>query len=142
MKIYTDASFDQKEGIAGIGILIKDGLKERVHSTWTKANNINEAELFAIYIAGILSEGRGTIYTDSQSAISYINNEVKEKPRTKEQYLNYMQCKFWASKINKLGNISIEKIKAHEHKFQIHSLGNRRADLLAQEGRSKFYHYR
>ena len=136
--IYTDASFDEKNKIAGIGILIKEGMKERVYSLWTPARTVNEAELFAIYIADILGENSGTIYTDSQTAISYINREIKEKLRTKEQYLNHKYCEFWAYKLRQR-NVKPQKIKAHEHKFQVHSIGNRRADLLAQEGRAKYY---
>lgn len=82
IKAYTDASFDEKRGIAGIGVVIKDGLKERVFSVWTKARAVNDAELFAIHLASILTEGKGIIYTDSQTAISYINGEIKDKPRT------------------------------------------------------------
>ena len=138
MRIYTDASFDIKGHIAGIGIVIKDGLKERTHSNWVKARTVNSAELIAIYIGGILSEQRGNVYTDSQTAISYIKNDIKEKPRNKEQYLNHLECKYWACKIRKLG-VDVEKIKAHERTFQTHSIGNRMADLMANNGRAKFY---
>lgn len=139
MKIYTDASFDEKRGIAGIGILIRNGMKERTYSVWMKARTNNEAELFAIHLAAILSEGKGTIYTDSQTAISYIKNEIKDKPRTPEQYINHKHCEFWAYQIRRRKELVIEKIKAHENKFQLGCIGNRRADLLAQEGRAKFY---
>ena len=138
IKAYTDASFDEKRGIAGIGVVIKDGLKERVFSVWTKARAVNDAELFAIHLASILTEGKGVIYTDSQTAISYINGEIKDKPRTREQYLNHKQCEFWAYQIRRRG-VAVEKIKAHQHNMQVHSLGNRMADLLAQTGRGKFY---
>lgn len=138
MQIYCDASFDEKNNIAGIGISIIDGQKRRTFSNWIKVRTINEAELFAIYLAGILSEGKGNIYTDSQVAISYIENNIKEKNRTKEQFLNHKYCEYWAYKIRKKG-IHPEKIKAHQKVFQLHPMGNRMADLLANEGRAKFY---
>lgn len=138
MRIYTDASFDIKKQIAGIGIVIKDGLKERTHSNWVKARTINAAELIAIYVGGIFLDKAGDIYTDSQTAISYIKKEIQDKPRNREQYLNHLECKYWACKIRKLG-VSVQKIKAHERTFQTHSIGNRMADLMANNGRAKFY---
>lgn len=138
MKIFTDASFDDKRKIAGIGICIQDGYKQRIFSIWTPARTINDAELYAIHIASILSEGRGVIYTDSQTAISYINDQIKDKPRTKEQYLNHMQCRYWASQI-KRRKIQVEKIKGHKKLFQTHQLGNNLADLLARTGLAKYY---
>lgn len=138
IKAYCDSSFDEKRGIAGIGVVIEDGEKRRVVSNWIKAQSNNEAELFAIHLASILTEGEGKIYTDSQTAISYIKGEIKDKPRTQEQYIRHKHCEFWAYQIRKRG-ITPEKIKAHQHYYQTHCIGNRLADLLAQEGRAKFY---
>lgn len=138
MKVYTDASFDDKNKIAGIGVCIVDGYKQRTYAVWTKARTINEAELFAIHLGSILSEGKGVIYTDSQTAISYINNQVKEKPRTQEQWLNHKYCQYWAYQIRKR-KISVEKIKGHLNHFQTHQLCNNMADILAKAGRAKFY---
>ena len=138
MKIYTDSSFDNKNGIAGIGVLIINGQKRRSISTWIKCRTNNEAELFAIHLASILTHGNGVIYTDSQTAISYINKEIKDKPRTKEQFLNHKYCEYWAYQIRKR-EIQVDKIKAHTNNFQTHYIHNRQADLLANEGRAKFY---
>ena len=138
MKTYCDSSFDNKRGIAGIGIVIDDGFKRRTFALFTKARTNNEAELFAIHLASILNEGKGTIYTDSMNAIQMINDRVKDKPRTREQYLNYMYCKYWAVQIKKRG-IKVEKIQAHSTQFKTHLMGNNLADCLAKEGRSKFY---
>lgn len=140
MIAYTDSSFDESKGIAGIGILLKDGVKERMYSNWIKCRTNNEAELFAIHIASILTEGKGVIYTDSQAAISYIKDEVKDKPRTTEQYINHKHCLFYAYQIRRTG-ITIEKIKAHQNKFEVHQLGNNLADLLARTGRAKAHHF-
>ena len=138
MKAYCDSSFDEKRKIAGIGIVIENGQKRKITSTWIKAQSNNEAELFAIHLASILTEGKGEIYTDSQTAISYIKGEIKDKPRTKEQYLRHKHCEYWAYQIRKRG-ILPQKIKAHQKYHQTHSIGNRMADLLANEGRAKFY---
>lgn len=138
MKAYCDSSFDQKHKIAGIGVIIVEGEKRRSFSNYIKARSNNVGELYAIHLASILTEGKGVIYTDSQNAISYINREIKDKPRTKEQYMNHKQCEYWAAQIRRRG-IKVEKIKAHQRKFQTHPIGNRLADLLAKEGRAKFY---
>lgn len=138
MKVYCDSSFDEKRKIAGIGITIIDGQKQRTFSNWTRCRTNNAGELFAIYVSGILAEQRGVVYSDSQTAIDYIQGNIKDKPRTREQYINHLECKYWACKIRKLG-VQVEKIKAHQHKFQTHSMGNSMADLLAKTGRSKFY---
>ena len=138
MKAYCDSSFDDRTGVAGIGIVVCDGTKRRLVSNWITARSNNEAELFAIYLASILTEGQGIIYTDSQTALSYINGEIKDKPRNHEQFLRHKQCLYWATLIKHRG-ISLEKIKAHQHVYQTHSMGNRFADLAANEGRAKFY---
>ena len=138
MKIYTDASIDDRNQIAGIGIIIQDGLQRKVFSTWMRARTINEAELFAIHLALILSEGKGTIYTDSQTAISYIKDEIKDKPRNLQQYINHKHCEYWAKQIRNRG-IYPEKIKGHQKVFQVHAYGNKMADVLAGEGRAKYY---
>lgn len=139
MIIYADASFDDKYKIAGIGIYLVDGEKRRFYSNFIKCRTNNEAELFAIYIAGILSGGQGKIYTDSQTAISYINGEIKDKLRTKEQYINHKYCELYAYKIRKLNLATIEKIKGHQQTYKYPAMGNRMSDLIAKEGLGKFY---
>ena len=138
MKAFCDSSFDEKKGVAGIGIVVCDGQKRKVYSNWIVASSNNEAELFAIHLASILTEGKGIIYSDSQTAISYINNEIKDKPRTREQYIRHKMCEYWAYQIRQRG-ITVEKIKAHTSYFQTHLIGNRFPDLAANEGRAKFY---
>lgn len=138
MKTYCDSSFDAAAKVAGIGITVVDGQKRRTYSTWIKARTNNEAELFAIHLAAILNEGQGIIYTDSQCALSYIERQVKDKPRSREQYINHKHCEFWAAQIRRRG-VQAEKIKAHQKIYELHSMGNRMADLLANEGRAKFY---
>ena len=138
IKAYCDSSFDEKRGIAGIGVIIEKGSKRRLISTWIRAFSNNEAELYAIYLASILTGNEGTIYTDSRTALEYIGHDIREKPRNHEQYLRHMHCMYWATKIKKRC-VRAEKIKAHQKVFQTHSIGNRFADLAANEGRAKFY---
>lgn len=139
MEIFTDASFDEKRGVAGIGLLIRKGAKQTNISNWIPAPDNNYAELWAIYMASILMGGRdGVIYTDSQTALSYIKNEIKEKPRTKEQYERHQRMRLLAYKVRRL-NPKVEKVKGHESKYQEKPLSNNMADLLAKFGRSKYY---
>lgn len=138
IKAYADSSYDEHKGVAGIGIVIICGEKRKVYSAWIKAHSNNEGELFAIYLAGILTSGQGIVYTDSQTALAYIRREIKGKPRTREQYIRHKHCELVAYKIRRLG-VKAEKIKAHSKTFQTHAIGNNLADLLAKEGRAKFY---
>ena len=140
MKIYTDASYDEKRGVAGIGILVSKGSRRDLVSNWCEAKSVNEAELKAIYLACVLSGGEPCeIVTDSQTALQYIEHGVKDKPRTQEQYIRHKHCEFMAYKIRKFKNITFAKIKGHQKNFQTQSMGNRLADVLANEGRAKFY---
>lgn len=140
MRIYTDASFDEKKGIAGIGILVCKGSRRDLISNWCEAKSINEAELKAIEIACILSGGEPCeVITDSQTALQYIQYGVKDKPRTHEQYIRHKHCELIAYKIRKWKNVTFSKIKGHQDNYQTQSMGNRLADVLASEGRAKFY---
>jgi ribonuclease HI len=138
VKAYCDASFNERLNMAGIGILIQDGQHERNFYLFTKAPSNNWAELFAIKMAGILTHNQAEIYTDSQTAIQYINRQIGEKERSKKQYIIHKQCELLAWEI-RAQNLPIEKIKAHTHNFQLHSMGNRMADLNAKRGLAKYY---
>lgn len=141
MIFYTDASFDEKLKIAGWGVQKEhNGIKGKPISNFDKFESINEAELYAIYIACILAGGsQAEIITDSQSALSYIHNNVKDKPRTKEQFIRHKRCEFLACKIRKFKNCTFSKVKAHTNYFQRKSISNRMVDLSAREGRAKYY---
>lgn len=140
MKIYTDASLDEKRGIAGIGIYIVKGASNRTISHWIKTDNINFAELWAIYQASILGFGKDcVIYTDSQVALTYINgNENIEKIRTREQYIRYKQMQLLAYKIRRL-KPHVEWTKGHRKYFQENAIGNQIADNLSKQARAKYY---
>lgn len=138
--LWTDASFDQKRKVAGWEVVIKEGMKERTYSNWLPTDNVNLAEIFAIHTACVLAGGKQcSIYSDSMTAISYINGTIREdKPRTREQWINHKKMKFWAYKIRKF-NANIEWTKGHKRTFQIDAIGNSMADLKARSGLSKFY---
>lgn len=139
MEIFCDCSYDSKNKIAGIGLLIKDGVKQKTISNWIQAPDNNFGEIWAVYQAAILMGGReGTIYTDSQTALLYVQDKVKDKPRTREQYENHQRMRLMGYKIRRLG-ANVEWVKAHAHNFKQKSVDNALADCLAKQGRSKYY---
>ena len=136
IEAFTDATID-KRGIAGIGIVIIDNGRRKEYALFTKCRTINGAELHAIHLANILTHGQAKIYTDSQTAIFYINNQIKEKPRTREQYLNHLECKYWAYQIRK-SYIEVCKVKAHTGHRNEQAANNKLADTLAMLGSLKY----
>lgn len=139
IKAFCDSSFDDKRKICGIGIIIERGQKQRQYSLWTPANTNNYGELWAIYMAGVLMGGeKGIIYSDSQNAIKYINNEIREKPRTHEQYIEHQRMRYLAYQIRKLP-VQVEWIKAHTRRLQVKFMGNELSDFMARLGRAKYY---
>lgn len=130
---YTDANID-KNGIAGIGIVIIENDKRKEYALFTKCRTINAAEIFAIHLAGILTHGQALVYTDSQTALSYIQEEIKDKPRTRVQYLNHLECKYWAYQIRRNPGVVVEKVKAHTNRRNEHAGNNKLADTLAMLG--------
>lgn len=147
MRIYCDASFNERKKVAGIGIVICKNQKERHLSFWIPAKNINYAELWACYISAILSGGeKVSIFSDSQTALDFINgNRGKDycdrhKGKwTKEQYFDYKKMLYLAYKIKKVSpNITFNKIKGHQRYFQTHQIGNSQADLAARKGFAKY----
>lgn len=139
IKAFVDASFDADKKVCGIGIYIQDGVKQRTVSNWMHADSINFGEMWAIYTACILLHGRNAIvYTDSQTALQYLTQGVKDKPRTREQYIRHRQMQVLAYKIKKLG-VAVDKVKAHQKTCSIVATANGTADILAKMGRAKFY---
>lgn len=130
---YTDANID-KNGVAGIGIVIIENDKRKEYALFTKCRTINAAEIFAIHLASILTHGQALVYTDSQTALSYIRGEIKDKPRTRAQYLNHLECKYWAYQIKRNPGVVVEKVKAHTNHRNEHAGNNRLADTLAMLG--------
>ena len=139
INVFCDSSYDEKNKVAGIGITIQNGFKQRAISTWIPCKSNNYAEMWAIYQSAILSAGHDAIiYTDSQSALAYIEGKIKEKPRSHEQYILHQQMKVLAYKINKL-HPCVKPVKAHSHLLINKEIGNAMADVLARSGRVKFY---
>ena len=139
MEIFCDCSFDSKNKIAGIGLLIKDGVKQKTISNWIQAPDNNFGEIWAVYQAAILMGGRdGVIYTDSQTTLAYVQDRIKDKPRTREQYENHQRMRLMGYKIRKL-KANVEWTKGHVGNFKQKSVDNALADCLAKQGRSKFY---
>ncbi len=143
MIIYTDSSFNEKHGVAGIGCVIICGQQRHIFSKWIKAENNNIGELYAIYYALELIKqypGPHTVYTDSQNAIAYISDNVKDRPLTPKQQKNRLECRKWAYRINQIApqGLKIEKVKAHTGHYQFKAINNALADLMAKEGVVKF----
>lgn len=139
IKAYVDASFDEAKKVCGIGIFIQDGVKQRTISNWMHADSVNFGEMWAIYTACILLHGKdATVYTDSQTALQYLTQGVKDKPRTREQYIRHRQMQVLAYKIKKLG-VAVDKVKAHQKACNKTNTSNGLADMLAKMGRAKFY---
>lgn len=141
MKIFVDASLDERKGIAGVGIYVMRGASNRTISQWYRTNNVNEAELWGIYQAAILGHGKDcTIYTDSKTALAYVNKEVKDKPRDFEQFKRHKRMELLAYKVQRL-NPRIEWIRGHCKYYQELPIGNQISDMLSKQGRSKYYTY-
>ena len=139
MKIFVDASLDEKKNVAGIGIYVVRGASHRAISQWFRTDDVNEAELWGIYQASILGHGKDcTIYTDSQTALSYVQKTVKDKPRTVEQFFRHKRMEWLACQVRRL-NPKVEWIRGHCKYFQELPIGNNVADMMAKDGRRKFY---
>lgn len=128
---YVDSSW--KKSVAGFGVLIIDGVKSKVFSNYIPADNNNYGELWAIYQAAIFLAHRpgAVIYTDSQTAVSYVNDYIKDKERTPEQYHQHMHMKVLAYQIRRLG-VRCQFVKGHKDCIE-----NEIADKLARQGRLK-----
>lgn len=142
MRVFCDSSFDQKRNLCGIGIYIENGQHHHTISHTIPATDNNVGEIWAVYIAAILSFGKDcTIYTDSITAIAYINNRQNDtKERTPAQQHLHDLLKTYGYKIRVL-RPRVAWTKGHQHKFQEIALGNGIADLLAKYGRAKYYSY-
>ncbi len=139
MRIFTDSSFHEKEKVAGVGLVVCKGERRDLISNYVRCESNNEGELYAVYLACILSGGeKCEIITDSQVAIQYITKGVADKPRTREQYIRHKRCEYWSYKIRIFKNISFTKVKAHTGYYQKNSIHNTMSDILAKDGLSKY----
>jgi ribonuclease HI len=144
MEIYTDSSYNEKNKVAGIGIHIINGVKSRQISNFIPVPNNNLGEMWAIYVAAIVSGYKpATIYTDSLTALGFLNGTIQKKTRTdfktEEQWINHNQMRVLAYKIKRANpNLKFEKVKAHRKDFKLDHLNNSMADILAKKGVAKY----
>lgn len=140
MRIFCDSSYDEQRHICGIGLYIENGQHHHTISHTIPATDNNIGEIWAIYIASILSFGQPcTIYTDSTTALAYIKNQQNDiKERTPEAKRRHELLKAYGQKIRVL-RPTVEWTKGHRPYFQELALGNGMADLLAKYGRAKYY---
>lgn len=139
MKIFTDSSYDEKRKVCGIGIYIEKDCENTTISNFITTDDNNYGEMFAIYLAAIIGHGKNcTIYTDSLTAVDYIEDKIKEKPRDEEAYIRHQRLRLLAYKIRRL-KPDIKWIKGHQKHYQQLCIGNQLADLLAKQGRAKLY---
>lgn len=147
--VYTDASSPSPSPSpspsssfwSGIGIYMTNGIKSRTISNKIPTDDNNYAELYAIYIAAILINGKEAIvHTDSQTAIAYIEGKISRRREdfgnNQSGWIRYNQMKVLAYKIRRANpNLKVEKVKAHVKQNDRNHVGNNIADLLAKRGR-------
>lgn len=139
MKIFTDSSFDENKNVCGIGMYIENNGVNTTISNFIYTNDNNYGEMYAIYLAALLGHGKNcTIYTDSLTAVDYIEDHIKEKPRTNEAFERHQRLKLMAYKIRQL-KPDIRWVKGHKKCYQQICIGNQLADILAKQGRAKLY---
>lgn len=137
MQIWTDASFNSQTKEAGLGILIrqlvKNGIKETRLKLKTKAEDNNQAELLAVYYA--LQNIKGTpqkepifIVTDSQIAIDSILHPETKKDKYRdiaERIRGMLYCQKW----------KIYHKTAHTGNQDRYSINQAITDRLAKQAR-------
>lgn len=134
MKIFVNTSLDKD--IIGIGLYVEDKNNNQTISQYYKTNDINEAELWGIYQASILGYGKDCIiFTNSKTAIKYIQKEYKNEAKTKEEYMQNKKCEYLSYKIRRLKT----KIKYTHEYINSNELpwGNTVSNYLAQKSKEK-----
>ena len=147
IQVYTDASYSEKDKIAGVGVVVQKGTKRVLYSNYFSAKTSNEGELKAIWFACQICLGKEIeLHTDSQSALTFLAGEENpDRPRSREAWENFQTCRFWAKKIHydaRLAGTKVTffKVKAHQKNYSSEPIcNNRLADDLAREGLGKFY---
>lgn len=137
MQIWTDASFDHNTKEAGLGIMLrqrlKNGMKETRLSLSVKAEDNNQAELLAIYhalqhIKGVPDKEPLFIITDSTVAIDSIKHPEHKPEKYKEiaeRIRGMLFCEKW----------KIYHRKAHTERQDRYSVNQAITDYLAKQGR-------
>jgi ribonuclease HI len=143
INVYTDGSCNLMLKKAGIGIYFcnKEISKKLVR---TKLTN-NVAELCAIieafdHLKIPLSENvKIVIHTDSNYAILCASSYGKKcaEKNWPSSIPNVELVKTIYTKFQNHKNVSLQYVKAHTNRQDVHSLGNARADMLAREAMKK-----
>lgn len=135
MQIWVDAGFTAETKEARLGIIIRQlipgGVKETKIKLKTKAEDNNQAELFAIYHAlqNIKGCPKGEpifIITDSKIAIDSIKNPENKK----DKYKRIAECIRGMLYTEKW---KIYHKKAHTGRHDVYSLRQAMADKLTRE---------
>lgn len=144
INIYTDSSFNDKYRVAGVGVVMDFGVEKKMFKNCFNLPNNNTGELAAIWFALSIARKYNPpfiIYTDSQTAIDYINGVAeKKKELTAEQLKNRLELKKWAYRIKKImpNDCQIIHIKAHTGHHNDHATNNDHAD---KEAKNAVYKY-
>ena len=140
--VYVDGSGDTDESgtfRCGFGVNVVDGEKYSF-SLPGSVQTVLRAELMAILVALLVTDKKDIIKIKSDSEIScnWFNKRRKE-------FTDMMDNKGYDNgdilelivTASQRRNISVEKVKAHTEGDDADSLGNKEADRLANEGRTK-----
>jgi len=129
LQIYTDASTFPNPGITGAALVIFSGNEELYHIkfAWPYSTN-NRGELFSLIIGkqiiNYMPFKNILVYSDSKYSIGCINGRGGANKDLLEK----------AASIASIGE-KVRKVKAHTGNQDLISLGNDRADSLANEAR-------
>ncbi len=126
--IICDASFDVTTHISGVAgsVVVGDSKGERHSYVLTEIESSNEAELYAIQFMLLNLEGKLdgiglgelSIYTDSQSGIDYLTDEVKLKKASVKIKNIVEDIKYMIEKICPNGDVLLNKVKSHVHEVE------------------------
>ena len=129
IQIYTDASTFPNPGITGAALVIFSGSEELFHMkfAWPYSTN-NRGELFSLIlgkqIINYMPFKNMLVYSDSKYSIGCLNGRGGANKDLLEK----------AASIASIGE-KVRKVKAHTGNKDLISLGNDRADSLANEAR-------
>jgi ribonuclease HI len=140
--VYTDGSCrkSNKTTIGGYGIFFgKDDARNVSHRLEGVVTN-NIAELTAVIeCMKLIGSEKVGIYTDSQYAILCCTSygEKCEKKKWPEDTPNLELVREGYTRLQERKNITLVHVTAHTLKCDVHSIGNREADLLAKNESNK-----
>lgn len=138
--VYTDGACinnGYKNASAGIGVFFGDNDLRNISKKINGKQTNNTAELTAVKEAILLIKlsNNYTIYTDSNYVIKCCTTYGKKQAdiNWKKNIPNKNLVKEIYTLYNTYNNINLKYIKAHTNNDDIHSYGNKMADLLAKK---------